>query len=268
MYIYHIQYCRFVWTKVHFETYRYLLITPICNHQLQVKSLPSNYQFESEVPHIHPQKTNMDRGHEIRKKKIFSKFRTILRYLCRDASAQRHQQKQQQTLGESWQKRILLDPANYDFPEFNSFAPKHCVPKHHFSGRYVRAWWWNHLCLFLWGLKWPRVQTMSGKKTRIHWSMPERPAFCHIMLLMAISASTKVSWHVFHNSNPAWFFIEKKILHLGRELEVSYHLGAQSKQGKIANVFSICNLNGEWFFGFQINQDAVWKLTWLFRNHS
>lgn len=164
MYIYHIQYCRFVWTKVHFETYRYLLITPICNHQLQVKSLPSNYQFESEVPHIHPPKTNMDRGHEIRKKKIFSKFRTILRYLCRDASAQRHQQKQQQTLGESWQKRILLDPANYDFPEFNSFAPKHCVPKHHFSGRYVRAWWWNHLCPFLWGLKWPRVQTMSGKK--------------------------------------------------------------------------------------------------------
>lgn len=61
-------------------------------------------------------------------------------------------------------------------------------------------------------------------------------------------------------------FHREKILHLGRELEVwenavcnrpsappidnlfredLTHLGTQSKQGKIANVFSICNLNGE-----------------------
>mmetsp|Transcript_8779 Transcript_8779/g.22111 ORF Transcript_8779/g.22111 Transcript_8779/m.22111 type:complete len:232 (-) Transcript_8779:231-926(-) len=39
---------------------------------------------------------------------------------------------------------------------------------------------------------------LEGDMVKFHWSMPLLPAFCHIMLLMAKSASTRFSWN--HNA--------------------------------------------------------------------
>ena len=40
-----------------------------------------------------------------------------------------------------------------------------------------------------------REAPASGRMTKFHWSMPDRPAFCHIIELIARSASTRQSWN-------------------------------------------------------------------------
>merc|ERR1719339_108566 len=39
------------------------------------------------------------------------------------------------------------------------------------------------------------MAALTGCITKFHWSSPEKPPFCHIMALMATSASSKVSWN-------------------------------------------------------------------------
>lgn len=41
----------------------------------------------------------------------------------------------------------------------------------------------------------PTCDLLVGFIVKFHWSSPLLPAFCHIMALMARSASTSVSWN-------------------------------------------------------------------------